>query len=96
MRALTREAVIELRDKLVVAMTEPDPSIEEQLDRVSDAFRDGLGQRLAWFATVDPDGDESGAVMIRRDIADHLHARRVAATPPGTVVAREEANFWCI
>jgi hypothetical protein len=47
-RTLTREAVAELRDKLVAAMTEHDTSIEEQLDRVFEAFRSGLGQRLAW------------------------------------------------
>ncbi len=31
--------------------------------------------------------------MIRRDIADYLHARRIAATLPGTVVAREDGQF---
>ena len=91
--ALTREAVAELRDKLVAAMTEHDTSIEEQLDRVFDAFRGGLGQRLAWLATVDPDGDQSGTMMIQREIADHLHARRIAAAPPGTVVAHEDGQF---
>ena len=92
-RALTREAIVELSDKQVAAMTERDPSIEEQLDRVFDAFRDGLGQRLAWLATVDPDGDQGGSTMIQREIADHLHARRVAAAPPGTTVAREDSQF---
>jgi AcrR family transcriptional regulator len=46
-RGLTREAIAELKDKLVAAMTERDYTIEEQLDRVFDAFRNGLGQRLA-------------------------------------------------
>jgi hypothetical protein len=32
-------------------------------------------------------------MMIRRDIADYLHARRIAATLPGTVVAREDGQF---
>jgi TetR/AcrR family transcriptional regulator, repressor for neighboring sulfatase len=92
-RALTREAVAELKEKLVAAMTERDYSIEEQLDRVFDAFRNGLGQRLAWLATVDPDGDQSGATTIQREIADHLHARRVAAVPPGAAVPREDSQF---
>jgi len=92
-RALTREATAELRDKLVAAMTECDYSIEEQLDRVFDAFRNGLAQRLAWLSTVDPDGDEGGSTMIQREIADHLHARRVAAAPPGATVAREESQL---
>lgn len=92
-RALTREAATELRDALVAATTEPDHSTEEQLERVFDAFRNGLGQRLAWLATVDPDGDRSGSTMIQREFADRLHARRVAAAPPGTSVAREDSQF---
>ena len=69
-RLITREAIIELRDKQVAAMSERDPSIEEQFDRVFEAFRNGLGQRLAWLATVDPDGDQGGSTMIQREFAD--------------------------
>src|SRR5580700_1234011 len=39
-RALTQEAATELRDKLVTAMAASDYSVEEQLDRVFNAFRD--------------------------------------------------------
>jgi AcrR family transcriptional regulator len=92
-QALTREATAELRDKLVAAMTEPDYSIEQQLDRVFDAFRNGLGQRLAWLATVAPDGDQGGTMMIQREIADQLHARRIATSPPGTNVVLEDSQF---
>jgi TetR/AcrR family transcriptional regulator, repressor for neighboring sulfatase len=92
-RALTREASVELRDKLIAAMTEGDYSVEDQLARVFDAFRNGLGQRLAWLSTVDPNGEQSGSEMIQREIADHLHARRVAAAPPGTTVAPEDSRF---
>lgn len=92
-RALTREASIELRDKLIVAMTEGDYSVEDQLARVFEAFRSGLGQRLAWLATVDPNGQESGFEMIQGQIADHLHARRVAAALPGATVAPEDSQF---
>src|ERR1700732_1345250 len=64
-RELTREATLELRDKLVAAMTAGEYSIEDQLDRVFDAFRGGLAQRMAWLATVnsqgDPDADQSGS-----------------------------------
>src|SRR6516225_8991123 len=55
-RALTRQAAAELRDKLVAAMASSEYSIEQQLDRVFDAFRDGMAQRLAWLVTVDPGG----------------------------------------
>jgi AcrR family transcriptional regulator len=92
-RALTRQAIAELKDKLVAAMTERDYSIEEQLDRVFDAFRDGLGQRLAWLATVDPGGDQGASTMVQREIADYLHARRIAAAPPGTTVVPEDSQF---
>src|SRR5439155_11982024 len=40
-RALIRQAAAELRDKLIAAMESTEYSVEEQLDRVFDAFRDG-------------------------------------------------------
>ncbi len=91
-RALTREAVAELRDKLVAAMEATEYSVEQQLDRVFDAFRDGLAQRLVWLATVDATGGAEGNQMIIRDIADRLHARRVAAAPPGMAIPREDTD----
>src|SRR3954468_15791630 len=45
-RALTQRAVSELRDKLLAALGSAEYSLEEQLDRVFDAYRDGLAQRL--------------------------------------------------
>jgi len=91
-RALTREAVAELRDKLVAALASGEYTVEQQLDRVFDAFRDGLAQRLAWLATVDPGGDAEGAQMIMRDIADRLHARRLAAASPGAAITRADTD----
>ena len=91
-RALTRQAVAELRDKLVAAMASGESSVEQQLDRVFDAFRDGLAQRLAWLATVDPGGGAEGTQMILRDIADRLHPRRIAAAPPGAVIPRDDTQ----
>src|SRR5580704_3000312 len=41
-RALARQATAALRDRLIAAMGEPDYSLEEQIDRVFDAFREGL------------------------------------------------------
>jgi TetR/AcrR family transcriptional regulator, repressor for neighboring sulfatase len=91
-RALTRQAAAELRDKLVAAMASSDYSIEQQLDRVFDAFRDGLAQRLAWLTTVDPGGGEEETQMIMRDIADSLHTRRLAASPPGVAIERSDTD----
>jgi AcrR family transcriptional regulator len=92
-RALTREATAELRDKLVAAMIEPDYSAEAQLGRVFDAFRSGLGRRLAWLATVAADREAGEVPTIQREIADQLHARRVAASPPGAKVVPEDSQF---
>src|SRR5437588_9724917 len=78
-RALTQQAVAELRDKLIAALGSAEYSLEEQLDQVFDAFRDGLAQRLAWLATIDPGGEQAGTATIMREIADALRARRVAA-----------------
>ena len=90
-RALTRQAVAELRDKLVSTIASGEYSVEQQLDRVFDAFRDGLAQRLAWLATVDPGGAE-GTQTIMRDIADELHKRRVAAAAPGAAITRDDTD----
>ena len=90
-RELTRQAVAELRDKLVAAMASSEYSVEQQLDRVFDAFRDGLAQRLAWLATVDPGGTQ-GTELSLRDIADTLHARRIATAPPGAAISRDDTD----
>jgi AcrR family transcriptional regulator len=91
-RALTREAAAELRDKLVAAMESTEYSVEQLLDRVFDTFRDGLAQRLAWLITVDPGGGAEGTQLIIRDIADRLHDRRIAAAPAGTAIARADTD----
>ncbi|MBV9967896.1 MAG: TetR/AcrR family transcriptional regulator, partial [Alphaproteobacteria bacterium] len=56
-RALVQEAVAELRDRLIGAMNSAEYSLEQQLDQVFEAYRDGLAQRLAWLATIDPTGE---------------------------------------
>jgi hypothetical protein len=68
-RALIRQATAELRDKLVAAIASGEYSLEQQLDRVFDAFRGGLAQRLAWLTAVDPGGGPEEAQTIMRDIA---------------------------
>jgi AcrR family transcriptional regulator len=91
-RALTKQAVIELRDKLIAAIGSTEYSLEQQLDRVFDAFRDGLAQRLAWLATVDPQGQHASAEMVMRDIADGLHARRLAMVPSSAAIDRADTE----
>jgi AcrR family transcriptional regulator len=92
-RALTREAAAELKDRLVAAMTQPEYSIGGQLDQVFHAFRGGLAQRLAWLVVEDPDGGPANPAMILKEIADTLHARRVAAAPPGSNIARDDTEW---
>jgi len=92
LRALTREAAAELKDRLVASMSEPGYSLGGQLDQVFDAFRGGLAQRLAWLLVEDPDGGRLNNPMILREITDTLHARRVAAAPPGSEITRSDTE----
>jgi AcrR family transcriptional regulator len=91
-RALTRQAAAELKDRLLAAMAQPESSPEELLDRVFDAFAGGLAQRLAWLAVMDPDGDAGEPAAMRREVADMLHNRRLA-TAPGGAITREDTQW---
>ena len=91
-RALVQQAVAELRDKLIASMGSPEYSFEQQLGQVFDAFRDGLAQRLAWLATIDPNGEAAANATIMRDIVERLHARRVESAPPGIAPERGDTE----
>jgi AcrR family transcriptional regulator len=91
-RALTRQAAAEFKDRLVAAMAHPESSTEELIDRVFDAFAGGLAQRLAWLAVMDPDGAAAEPATVQREIADTLHRRRIAAAPPGTEISRADTE----
>ena len=86
-RALTREAAAEFKDRLVAAMAQPQSSTEELIGRVFDAFAGGLAQRLAWLAVMDPEGEAAEPVTVQREIADTLHRRGV--TDPAASLAAE-------
>jgi len=92
-RALVQEAVAELRDRLIGAMNSAEYSLEQQLDQVFEAYRDGLAQRLAWLATIDPTGEAVSPATIMHDIAASLHASRVAAAPPGMMPDRADSEM---
>ena len=92
-RALVQEAVAELRDKLIATMGSAESSLEQEFEQVFNAYRDGLAQRLAWLATIDPTGEMIGPATIMRDVADSLHARRVAAATPGTAPDRADTEM---
>jgi len=91
-RALVQQAVAELRDKLIAAMGSGESSLEQEFDQVFEAYRDGLAQRLSWLATIDPTGEAVGPAIMR-DIADTVHARRVAAAPSGAGLDRADTEM---
>jgi TetR/AcrR family transcriptional regulator, repressor for neighboring sulfatase len=95
-RALARRATAELRDRLISAMTEPEYSLEEQIDRVFDALGGGLAQILAWLAATAADGGESGETMIMREIIDTMHAHRTANAAPGAMISREDIEWGAL
>jgi TetR/AcrR family transcriptional regulator, repressor for neighboring sulfatase len=92
-RALARRATAELRDRLIAAISAPDYSVEEQINRVFDSLRGGLAQILAWLAATEPDGGASGETMIMREIIDTMHSRRVANALPGATISREDTEW---
>src|SRR6266576_1097443 len=97
-RALVQQAVDELRDKLIPAMRAAEWSLEQEFDEVFDAYRDGLAQRLAWLATIDPTGEAISPAAVMRDIADSLHAMSrmtaagLIASPVGSIVASQASR----
>jgi len=92
-RALTQQAVEDLKQTLVEALTSSaSASTEALLDQVFNAFRNGLAQRLAWLATVDPEGSQGGNAQVMRQIIDVAHARRQASALPGTTIPREDTE----
>jgi TetR/AcrR family transcriptional regulator, repressor for neighboring sulfatase len=91
-RALTNEAAEELKTKLLAAIAAGGPNDGTPLDQVFEAFRGGLAQRMAWLATIDPSGERAGQHQISRQIADALHARRVATAPAGQTVDRADTD----
>lgn len=92
-RALTRQAADDLRDRLIAAMAVGDASLEQQIDRVFDAFRDGLALRLAWLAAGERGAADPDPATIMRDIAEVVHARRIAAAGPGAVIDRADTDW---
>ena len=91
-RALTHRAVVELKDKLMVAIESSDVHTEDILGEVFNAFRGGLAQRLAWLAIAGTDEDHEQHDMVTLDIVRTIQAQRVAAAPPGKVIDEQDTK----
>ncbi len=91
-RALTNRAVVELKDKLMVAIESSDVHTEDILGEVFNAFRGGLAQRLAWLAIAGTDEDREQHDMVTLDIVRTIQAQRVAAAPPGKVIDEQDTK----
>jgi TetR/AcrR family transcriptional regulator, repressor for neighboring sulfatase len=92
-RALTHRAVVELKDKLMVAIESSDVHTEDILGEVFNAFRGGLAQRLAWLAIAGTDEDhEQQHDMVTLEIVRTIQAQRVASAPPGKVIDEQDTK----
>jgi len=91
-RALTHRAVVELKDKLLVALHATDVHTESILGEVFNAFRGGLAQRLAWLAIAGTDEDHEQHDMVTLEIVRTVHETRVATAPPGVTIDEEDTK----
>jgi len=91
-RALTNRAVVELKDKLMVAIESSDVHTEDILGEVFNAFRGGLAQRLAWLAIAGTDEGHEQHDMVTLDIVRTIQEQRVKAAPPGKVIDEQDTK----
>jgi AcrR family transcriptional regulator len=91
-RALTRRAVVELKDKLLVAIDSSDVHTEEILGEVFNAFRGGLAQRLAWLAIAGTDTDHEQHDTATLEIVRTIQQHRMDDAPPGKVIDEEDTK----
>jgi AcrR family transcriptional regulator len=91
-RALTHRAVVELKDKLMVAIESSDVHTEDILGEVFNAFRGGLAQRLAWLAIAGTDEDHEQHDMVTLEIVRTIQEKRVESAPPGVVIDEEDTK----
>ena len=91
-RALTQRALVELKDKLLLALQAAHVQTETVLAEVFNTFRGGLAQRLAWLAVsgVEHDHDQHDAVTL--EIIRTVHQRRQAAAAPGVIIDEEDTK----
>jgi TetR/AcrR family transcriptional regulator, repressor for neighboring sulfatase len=91
-RALTHRAVVELKDKLMLALHSTEVHTESILGEVFNAFRGGLAQRLAWLAIAGTDEDHEQHDAVTLEIVRTIHEMRVATAPPGVTIEEEDTK----
>ncbi|MGB8841045.1 MAG: TetR/AcrR family transcriptional regulator [Aliidongia sp.] len=93
-RALTNRAMVELKDRLMLALHATEVKTENILGEVFNAFRGGLAQRLAWLAVSGSgSGEDNGQQdIVTLEIVRTVHEMRMAKTPPGTAIDEEDTK----
>jgi AcrR family transcriptional regulator len=91
-RALTNRALVELKDKLMLALHAAEVKTENILGEVFNAFRGGLAQRLAWLAVAGTDEDHAQQDMVTLEIVRTVHEIRLGAAPPGVTIDEEDTK----
>src|SRR5579859_1309108 len=91
-RALTNRAVVELKDKLMLALQSGDVPTEAILGEVFNAFRGGLAQRLAWLAIAGTDDDREQHDMVTLEIVRTIQEKRIESAPAGKVIDEEDTK----
>jgi AcrR family transcriptional regulator len=91
-RALTDRAVIELKNKLMLALDAAEIDTETILGEVFNAFRGGLAQRLAWLAIAGTNDDHEQHDRVTLEIVRIVHERRVATAPAGVAIDEEDTK----
>jgi AcrR family transcriptional regulator len=90
-RALTNRAMVELKDKLMLALHAAEVKTENILAEVFNAFR-GLAQRLAWLAVAGTGEDHARQDMVTLEIVRTVHEMRMAAAPPGVAIDEDDTK----
>ncbi|MEA2754656.1 MAG: hypothetical protein QOJ54_945 [Aliidongia sp.] len=91
-RALTNRAMVELKDKLMLALHAAEVKTENILGEVFNAFRGGLAQRLAWLAVAGTGEDHAQQDMVTLEIVRTVHEMRMTVAPPGVAIDEKDTK----
>jgi AcrR family transcriptional regulator len=90
-RALNKRTVDSLSRLLIEAFGGRGSASPGAVALVFAAFRGGLAQRIGWLIQADPDAHRHEGFPVFNQLADALHAARVAGAPPGKAIDRADS-----